>query len=1185
MRKKPPGPGEDIHSANNHFSRHAGGSETVQMDHKHEEVQEDMTGTGRKSMEATRRLSGITQKSARQPSPSMQPAIEKRDTDTDTQLRPRAGQRSPWSCSLLTLACSVLSFVILAVIGHSFLSRQLDPKGCQMSYMRPAFAKFDDFDTEYTRFASKYSLYLYREGGIDEDTRVKGIPVLFIPGNAGSYKQVRPIAAEAANYFHEHLKDDEDALGAGKRTLDFFTVDFNEDITAFHGQTLLEQADYLNDAIAYILDLYQSPVRSLRGPNLPDPTSVIIIGHSMGGIVARTMLTRSNYLSNSINTILTLSAPHARAPISFDSDIVGIYQHLNDYWRRSYAEEWASKNPLWHVTLVSIAGGGLDTVVPSDYASLTSLVPETHGFTVFTSTIPHVWTGMDHLAIMWCDQFRKALIRALYDVADVRRPSQTRSRAERIQFFRKHFLTGLEPIIEKGLAGQEAKMLLALSGDSTKMLTHGERLVRRSFGSTSGLQAHIMPIPVQDPTHNKRFSLMTDQSLDGSGPLEVYLCNVQSHLSGNTPNSMSLTLDPSDGKSGATKLACKSAAVDAIALPGSTNTSRYAFDGASPFHYLQYDLPQIADYQFVAIVDTATEEVPGWVIAEFSDVAQSTVNVKKSLRRLLLRGVRRTLPPARSLVNEIHIPTVHSSLLAYTLDIDQSGEQPDELFRPLLRQYILEPYESKFFPNPSASINVNLHGISPYVSPPIAATETNNGLSLQIWSDPTCNNTMRISLQVDVLGSAGKLYMRYRTVFAAFPLLVVALILRKQFKVYNATGLFISFSEAMDLCIRTSLPLLFVALTFLALSLARAEHRGLSQGLLGKPSNGSESIAAYTRNELLLGSNDPFFWFLVPLFGLTSVGVCIAANYAVLLITYTFTAVYSRLRAVSLRSEDGRRIPATFAVTSSLQRLITTFVLLLLVATIIPYQFAYLVLCIVQLATCIRALRLSWESRQASNTSFYNYTHSLLILMLWILPINLPVLIVWIHNLAVHWLTPFSSHHNILSIMPFILLVELLSTGAMVPRLSTSLTNNGREGGSKGLARLKGPAMGLFTNVFLFSIAVFAAVYGVTYAYLLHQAVNGLCAWLMIIHIFGAGTTPAGQSSTGGGGLVGDAVMGAGMGKIGSNDGTSDVRGPGQTQHQPKHSQGNSSDEDQGQRRNQRWLVDVRRRGEGKKKP
>ena len=47
-----------------------------------------------------------------------------------------------------------------------------------------------------------------------------------------------------------------------------------------------------------------------------------------------------------------------------------------------------------------------------------------------------------------------------------------------------------------------------------------------------------------------------------------------------------------------------------------------------------------------------------------------------------------------------------------------------------------------------------------------------------------------MALDIDMLGSFGKLYMRYRTVFAAFPLVVVALVLRKQFKVYDATGRF-----------------------------------------------------------------------------------------------------------------------------------------------------------------------------------------------------------------------------------------------------------------------------------------------------------------------------------------------------------------------------------------------------------
>ena len=38
--------------------------------------------------------------------------------------------------------------------------------------MYPGFAKLSDFDTEHTRFASKYSVYLYREGYIDDDTMV-----------------------------------------------------------------------------------------------------------------------------------------------------------------------------------------------------------------------------------------------------------------------------------------------------------------------------------------------------------------------------------------------------------------------------------------------------------------------------------------------------------------------------------------------------------------------------------------------------------------------------------------------------------------------------------------------------------------------------------------------------------------------------------------------------------------------------------------------------------------------------------------------------------------------------------------------------------------------------------------------------------------------------------------------------
>jgi len=171
----------------------------------------------------------------------------------------------------------------------------------------------------------------------------------------------------------------------------------------------------------------------------------------MGGVVARTMLTMQNYQPSTVNTIITLSAPHARPPVSFDSLMVNTYKDINEYWRKAHSSQWGTDNPLWHVTLVSIAGGGLDTIVPSDYSSIASLVPDTHGFTVFTAGIPTVWTGMDHLAITWCDEFRKVVVRALYDVMDVSRPAQTKVRGERMRSFKKHFLTGLEDIAERTL--------------------------------------------------------------------------------------------------------------------------------------------------------------------------------------------------------------------------------------------------------------------------------------------------------------------------------------------------------------------------------------------------------------------------------------------------------------------------------------------------------------------------------------------------------------------------------------------------------------------------------------------------------------------------------------------------------------------------------------------------------------
>ncbi|KAL2761198.1 hypothetical protein ACRALDRAFT_2131570 [Sodiomyces alcalophilus JCM 7366] len=993
----------------------------------------------------------------------------------------------PYSTTLLVLVTSLLGVSLLCTIINSSWARQMDDKGCRMSYMRPSYIPLREFDTEHTRFAAKYSLYLYREQGIDHEQKLRGVPVLFIPGNAGSYRQVRPIAAEAANYFQEVLHR-HGGTGNDQHNLDFFTVDFNEDITAFHGQTLLDQAEYLNEAIRYILSLYMHPNLAARNIHLPDPCSVLILGHSMGGIVARAMLSMPNYQSHSINTIITMSAPHARAPVTSDSRIVSIYNDINGHWRGAYSQKWASDNPLWHVTLVSIAGGDLDTVVPSDFASIESIVPETHGFTVFTSGIPRVWTSMDHQAILWCDQFRKVVARALYDVLDVHRPSQTKPRAERMRIFRKWFLTGMESSTEKMLPLTAPTTSLALDDDMSAIVPPGERLVLRRLGESPKPHAYLLPIPPQGSLKGTRLTLLADGLLHGPGEygeIEVLFCSASPLQHKQSMDFPQASIRLSEGSKRATELICKNAATDSALLPALATLSRPDLSHErpnQPFSYLQYEIEDLVEHDFVVVIDKAVKRTDAFVVAEFSDLARFYRVQTISLSRLLLFGMSWTLPSGRPVATEISIPSIQSSLIAYDLEIigEQCNGTPG-LFAPAISQHLTQPYESKFFTNAKYA-SLSIHGVAPFIPPPMPPKGSNRqGLSLQFWTDPTCSSNLEVRLTVDVLGSLGKLVLRYRTVFVAFPLLVMSLVLRNQFMIYDSHGVFISFTESLDSCLRHSLPLLLSLLTILSFSL-----KGTGSSILGISWHWWFSdIPAldFHSNDLLIGTRDSFFWYLVPLIGVICTGVCAILHYATVALTLLLGAVWEWAGSVSVLPKQDNMIraePLAWVPSSLRRRILTTTILMLLVSAFIPYQFAYLVACLVQLLTTARGLRIATSAGSPASRDFYNYTHSILLLMLWVLPINLPILAVWIRNITVYWLTPFSSHHNLLSILPFIVLVENMTTGRMVPRAPGNFKH--------------------FTSVLLFGTGVCAAIYGVSYAYMLHYVFNLVAAWLVIIY-------------------------------------------------------------------------------------
>ena len=405
----------------------------------------------------------------------------------------------------------------------------------------------------------------------------------------------------------------------------------------------------------------------------------------------------------------------------------------------------------------------------------------------------------------------------------------------------------------------------------------------------------MLPIPPQGVA-GKKFTLLTDQQFDKTGDnghLEVLFCSVFPLQNGKFSTVFSMNMDFSGGNVGATRLACKNAADDGIHLPASTRSSKHAFDRVQPFSYLQYDLEDLGEHQFVAIVDKANAPTPGFAIAEFSDSSDSVIRARVGLGGLLSAGLKMRLPANRPMLTEVKVPAMYSSLLNYELKVVRqgNGKKQEELFSPLLRQSVPDPHESKFFVNVD-EVNVNLHGLAPFMPPPLREQALLGGVSFQLWTDPSYGSTVDISLKVDVASSLGELVMRYRTVFAAFPLLVVALVLRKQFQVYDDTGYFITFMEGLESAVRSSLPILLVAMSLLASSLATSTALPSSDDPFHWRTNSTESPIDFTKNDLLLGSQDTFFWFLVPFFGLISVGVCVIVNYVALILLHILSFVY-----------------------------------------------------------------------------------------------------------------------------------------------------------------------------------------------------------------------------------------------------------------------------------------------------
>lgn len=216
--------------------------------------------------------------------------------------------------------------------------------------------------------------------------------MLFIPGNAGSSHQVRSIASSATRQYFSSpyvTSPDFSSRSPASKPLDVFAVEFNEDLSAFHGPTLLSERTYVSDAIRYILSLY------------PPNTPIVVMGHSMGGVVATSLLP-----SPDISAIITMSTPHTLPPARFDNRIEDIYSNNHNH---------LISDPT---PIVSICGGATDTMVPSESCILPE--PRAQGIfrkTIFSSGMERCWTGIGHREMVWCHQARWQVTRAVLELS------------------------------------------------------------------------------------------------------------------------------------------------------------------------------------------------------------------------------------------------------------------------------------------------------------------------------------------------------------------------------------------------------------------------------------------------------------------------------------------------------------------------------------------------------------------------------------------------------------------------------------------------------------------------------------------------------------------------------------------------------------------------------------------------
>jgi pimeloyl-ACP methyl ester carboxylesterase len=318
---------------------------------------------------------------------------------------------------------------------------------CLMTYMHPSYKRYA---VNASLLSHRYRLFLYKEDvSIPREAivaREAGIPVLFVHGSGGSFRQVRSIGSEAYRGFYGSSEYDKSLLsngmgssvlgelmGLGERegnslnAFDFWTVDFREELSGLSGVLLEKQTQFVVDAVHAILDHYDK----IFIPRVLRARSVILLGHSMGGIVALSAAASPQLRSGAVASIVCMAAPLVPALVS-DSTMARVYREMK-----------TALPSLQNVSIASIGGGQRDWFVPSRLS-----VPPTwmrnSTFYIDSLSVARSHVDADHFCIVWCNQIVRAVVGGLFRGLDTRTRMLLNSTSARTRAMTRRLFGGPE---------------------------------------------------------------------------------------------------------------------------------------------------------------------------------------------------------------------------------------------------------------------------------------------------------------------------------------------------------------------------------------------------------------------------------------------------------------------------------------------------------------------------------------------------------------------------------------------------------------------------------------------------------------------------------------------------------------------------------------------------------------------